>query len=288
MLKARHFYLPLLALVLGSNPVISQTSDTKTSTDYIQRGVELHGEEKYEEALAEFAKVHRNDSNYILAGLKTLNTLDAMKKYQEGLDLCENLLKEKTKFTPNYLVFKADFLDVMGRTEEAEKILAQGAKEYPLYYVLPYEKAMMALRKKKYQQAYELLIETIKINPFHASSHYQLGLFAYKNNNVTAALLAFQFYLLCSPESDRSKNLIPDLDKISKIELEHDSVTDHPFFKNQNDFTELESLLRSKVSQSKKFKSKSSLTYDLTKQTQLIVDNIILQADFIDLITLSA
>lgn len=275
-MKSKFSSLLIIATFLFSNSILSQTTVNKEerSEDLIAKGQDLMGEKKYDEALTVFRKIHRNDSNFILGGLNELSALLNLEKNEEGLALCEHLLKEKSNLSPNILVYKGDFLDNMGRSDEAERVFEKACVEYPLYHTLQYEHAILLIRKKKYDQAYEHLIKAININPFHALSHYQLGLMAYRNNNITGTMLALEFSIMCDPYSDRAKNLIPDLEKIVKLELEFDSITNIKVFQNQNDFTEMESLLRSKVALSKKYKLKTKLTYDINKQTQLLIDNI--------------
>ena len=71
----------------------SQNNSEPSSTELIRKGLSLHEEEKYEEAIAEYKKVHRNDSNYYLASVEALSSMLGAKKYEEGLALCDHLLK---------------------------------------------------------------------------------------------------------------------------------------------------------------------------------------------------
>jgi antitoxin component YwqK of YwqJK toxin-antitoxin module len=275
MLRSKKL-LPILIISAFMSGVraqqIAQTEER--SAIIIERGIERHNEKKYDEAISEYKKVHRNDSNYYLAGAELLNTLLAQEKNEEGLAYCDHLLKLKNDYTPNILLFKGDFLDNLGKYEEAEKIYKKGITDYPLNHGFYFEQAISKIRKKKYEEGYELLTKALKLNPFHASSHYQLGLMAYRSNNVTAAMLAFQFFLICDHSSKRAAGTVIDLEKIAKTEMEFDSIVKVKIFDGQNDFSEMESLLKSKVALTKKYKSKVDLNYDLLKQMQILVENI--------------
>lgn len=248
--------------------------EQERSATIIQRGIQLHDEEKYDEALAEFKKVHRNDSNYYLAGAEILNTYLTTKKYKEGNEFCDELLKIKNDYTPNILIFKGDFQDHLGLIAEAEKTYLKGAAEYPLNHSFFFELGVSKMKQKKYDEAYALFIKTLRLNPFHAPSHQQLGLLAYRNNNITCTVLAFQFYLICDATSQRARNIVIDFEKIAKMELEVDTLNPVKVFQEESDFSDIESILKSKVALGPKYKARTDLSFDLVKQMQVVIENI--------------
>ena len=274
----KHFTHSLVVLMLLSGTLTLRAQqnlkDKERSITIIERGVKLHDDEKYEEAIAEFKKVHRNDSNYYLASVEILNTYLALKKNNEGIALCDHLLKLKNDYTPNILIYKGDFLDHLKKYDEAQKVYEIGVKDYPLNHSFYYEIGVSKMNQKKYDEAYAYFIKAIKINPFHTSSHLQMGLLAHRNNNIAATMLAYQFSLLCDGTSKRAQGIVGDLEKISKLEQEPDTVITMKVFETENDFSELESIIKSKVALSEKYKSKTDLNFDLTKQMQLLIENI--------------
>lgn len=240
----------------------------------IRKGIDLHDEQKYEEAVREFQKVHRNDSNYYLASAEILNSYLALQKNEEGLALCEHLLKMKNDYTPNILIFKGDFLDLLNRKSDAERVFDQGFKEYPLNNSFVFEKAVLQLKRSNFDAGYDLLEQSARINPFHARSHYQLGQLAYHNNNLVCTGLAIGFYLIHDGTSSMAQNAVSQLEKMLKLELQTDSAISLKAFDALNDFSELESVLRSKVAIGTDYKPRTALTYAVVKQLQLIVENI--------------
>lgn len=272
-----HTKLILLVTVIFFNCILNAQTTTNEnigSIEIIRRGVELHDNKKYTEALVEFKKVHRNDSNYYLAGVKILNTYLATEKNNEGLAYCNELLKLKNDYTPNLLIFKGDFLDNLKKHDEAQKVFEQGIKDYPLNNSFVYEMGVFKLRQKKQFEAYNYFIKSIQINPMHASSHQQLCYLAYKQNNITCAMLAAQFFLLVENTTKRAEGVVADIEKISKLELVADTTITIKELEGQNDFSELESIIKSKAALSPKYKSKTDLNYDLIKQLQLVIENI--------------
>ena len=270
--KGIYIILFLAQFLIG----FSQTDllNPENSMDIIRRGVELIDDKKNDEAIAEFKKVHRNDSNYYLASVELLNAYLAAGKDSIGLAFSNRLLALKNDYTPNILIYKGDFLDKLKRFSEAEAVFVQGQKDYPLNNSFFYELGILKLRQRKYSEAYDLFIKSIKVNPMHAASHYQMGILAYRQRNITASMLAIQYYFLCDVTSKRAKALVNDLEKISNLELESDSTISIPQFATENDFSELESIIKSKVALSTKYKSKTDLNFNLVKQMQLVIENI--------------
>lgn len=269
-------FLIVLVLLSGSLALRGQQNlqEKERSIFIIERGVKLHDDEKYEEAIAEFKKVHRNDSNYYLASVEILNSYLALNKNVEGIALCDHLLKLKNEYTPNILIYKGDFLDHLKKYEEAQKVYETGAKDYPLNHSFYYEMGVSKLNQKKYDEAYPLFIKAIRLNPFHTASHLQMGLLARRSNNITCTMLAYQFSLLCDGTSKRAQGIVGDLEKISKLELEPDTLLTVKVFETENDLSELESIIKSKVALSDKYKSKTDLQFDVVKQMQLLIENI--------------
>lgn len=246
----------------------------ESSATLISSGDQYFEDKKYDEAIDQYKKVHRNDSNYFVASLRLLNTYLTTDKDSLGLSYCNDLLKLKNDITPTILVYKGNFLDNLKKQSEAEAVYLQGQKDYPLNHSFVYEMGILNLRKKNYSEAYNWFVKSAKLNPTHALSHFQLGILAYRQNNVTASMLAIQYYFMCDVSSKRAQGLVVDLEKISKMELESDTLISIPQFENENDFSELESIIKSKVALGEKYKSKTDLAYDLTKQMQLVIENI--------------
>ena len=89
MIKLHPRGLCLVLLFFCSSVLFAQDKETSNSTEIIRKAFALHEEEKYDEAIAEFQKVHRNDSNYYIASVEALGSMLGAKRYKEGLELCD-------------------------------------------------------------------------------------------------------------------------------------------------------------------------------------------------------
>jgi antitoxin component YwqK of YwqJK toxin-antitoxin module/Tfp pilus assembly protein PilF len=266
----KHLVIFALFTVFYNSSSFSQTDEL--SIDIIRKGVGLFDEKKYDESIAELRKVHRNDSNYYLASTEILLSYLQLGKNNEGLELCNHLLKLKNDYTPNILIYKGDFLDNLNKQNEALEIYSKGLKDYPTNHSFLYEAGVLKLKKGKYEEAYDYFTKTLKLNPFHSASHFQLALMAIRQNNIVGAMMAYQFYLLSDVGSARAKSVVVNLEKLTKLELQPDTIIEVKNF--GNDFSELESIIKSKIAFTDKYKCKIDLKYEMVKQMQLLIENI--------------
>jgi len=270
-----HVTAVLAAGFLSLTLQAQQTYKKINSLEIIKHAVELSDDKKYDEAIAEYKRVPRNDSNYVLASIELVNTYLAADKDTLALGLCNQLLKQKNDYTPNALLFKANALDNLKRPEEAEAIYLTGSKDYPTNNSFQYELGILKFKQKKYMEAYNAFIRSAQINPAHAGTHLQLGSLALQQGKIVSGMLAIQYYFVCDHTSKRALSLVSGLESIAKMESQGDSLITIPEIAEQGTFTELESILKSKMALSPKYKVKCDLTqFDLVKQMSLIVENV--------------
>jgi len=246
--------------------------DTKT---IINKGIELHDAKKYNEAILEFKKINRNDSNYVLAAVELVNTYIADGKDSLALELCNNLLGFPSSYLPGIIAFKANALDNLKRSSEAEKVYQEGMARYPLNQSYTYEMGILKLRQEKYKESQDWFIKSLEVNPYNANTHFQLGFLAAKQGKMIQAMLAWQFYLIINNGSERAQVIISALEKMSQNEYDFGNVVKVSELDNVDDFSEVETLVKSKVALSSKYKSETKLKFNFTKQIQLIMEKMV-------------
>ncbi|MBS1638127.1 MAG: hypothetical protein JST26_19600 [Bacteroidetes bacterium] len=262
--------LSATALTLAQEPVYKK----ENTKQIIVHALEMSSDKNYADAISELKRVDRNDSNYVIAAVELANIYITTHKDTLAIDLCDNLLKQKNDYTPTVLLLKASALGNLKRTTESQAIFDYGIKEYPLNNLFYYEQGMVNFRQKKYEEANALFIKSIRINPLHASSHLQMANLAILQGKIVPSMMALQFYLVCDNTSKRAVKMIDVLESLSKIEINTDSLITLSELSGDNDFAELESIVKSKAAFSDKYKSKTDMEYNVVKQMQLICENI--------------
>src|SRR4051812_30665583 len=271
-MKNKLFWYSCCLLLLTSRQAFSQSTDELNSRKIIEKGVELHDNKKYDEAIVEYKKVSRSDSNYVLAATELATSYIASGKDSIGLALCNDLLEIPSSYIPTIIALKANALDELKRSDEAVKVYEEGIKRFPLYYSFTYEIGILKLRQEKYKEAYDWFVKSIKVNPYRASTHYYLGYTAMKQGKQVQTMLAWLFYLSIDNSSDRAKDIVFTLEKMAKNEFDFEPVVKVEELDNQDDFAEIETLVKSKIALDKKYKSETKLNYNITKQIQLIME----------------
>ena len=96
--------IAIISLSLHTNVFAQQEYKPLNSREIIQEGIKLNDDKKYDEAIAEFKKIERNDSLFALASVELINTYSSDKKDSLAIILCDELLKHSDQYTPNILL----------------------------------------------------------------------------------------------------------------------------------------------------------------------------------------
>lgn len=267
----------LLSCIILTNLIYTYSQNFEKFTSYqnIQDGIKLHDKEKYNEAIAEFKKVNKNDTNYILAVLELANTYIANKQDSLAVLTCNKALHITSAYTPNVMLYKANALDNLEKTDEAIKIYEEGIKKYPLNYSFYYELGILKYKLKKYKEAHDLFTQAIKANPYHASSHYQMAGLAILQGKVVPAMMAWSYFLVLENSTDRAREVVSKLEKLANYEYNLSDAISVESLKDSDDFSEVEAIVKSKVALSNKYKSEIDINYTINKQLQLIVEKMV-------------
>lgn len=261
--------------ILSVGVLKAQSAADFNTENIINKGIEFHDAKKYDEAILEFKKINKNDSNYVLAAVELVNTYIESGKDSLALELCNNLLEFPSSYLPSIYTFKANALDNLKRSDEAIKVYEEGMSKYPLNYSYTYEMGVLKFRQEKYKEAQDWYIKSLKINPYHANTHFQLGYIAAKQGKMIQAMLAWQFYLIIINNSERAMSLVSALEKMATNEYDFGTTVNVPELDGMDDFSEIETLVKSKIALSSKYKSETKLKFNFTKQIQLIMEKMV-------------
>src|SRR5690606_23061183 len=141
------------------------------SGELINKGVEFHDAEKYDEALAFYNQVPENDTNYGLATAEKAFAYFAKKDYDSAIKLCEEAIKIGTDFDNNLYVTLGSSYDNAGQPEKAIEVFNKAISEFPKNHLILFNKAVTLEKQEKYEEAVEAYKQTLFINPYHATTH---------------------------------------------------------------------------------------------------------------------
>ncbi len=262
-----------LFILLSFVAFAQEHNELINSADLIDKAVKLNDEGKDSDAVELFKKVPSNDTNYYTALSEMALSYMAWKKDSIAVALCKKVIKESTVVDPAVYVTYGSSLDDAEKREEALGVFNEGLALFKNSYSLYFNKGIVELRMNKKTEAMRSFKKALVLNPYHASSYLRIGSLYLEQNKLVEALQSLEMFLLMEPGTSRSYEVITLLEK----SLRGDDVAENIDLtgaSGEDNFSELEVILRSKVALNKKYKSQVKLNYDFVKQTQVFLEKL--------------
>ncbi len=248
----------------------SQIKERIDSRKLIDEGVVLHDEGKYEEALVKYKQVPENDTAYILAVSEMLLTYYYLERYEDAAKLGRKVLKENYDLYPMFYLNLGSSLDELEDYDEAIKNYDRILEKYPKNFLIQYNKGISYLLSKRYKKAFDQFQFTLKLNPFHAKSHYQLASLALNEGKTTQGILALNGYLLIDPTSQAANNVLSLLNDVCGSKYKEKFESKGLDVTPDEDYSEIDLMVENYLGLSKKYKVKSKFQLPLVKQSYLV------------------
>ncbi|MFT3824724.1 MAG: hypothetical protein QM731_12420 [Chitinophagaceae bacterium] len=171
----------------------------------INEGIALHDKQDYEGALKKYDEAIAIDKTNYTAIYEKSVTLMYMKKYDECVTLCKQLLglDPKNELTKSVYVSYGSALDNSGDAKGAIKIFDKGIKQFPDYYLLYYNKGLTQNSLGEQDNALETMIKGLQCNPLHGSAHNAIAVIALQQHKIKALLPTIAF-LAVEPQGQRA------------------------------------------------------------------------------------
>ena len=156
--------------------------------------------------------------------------------------------------------------------ERAVRFYDKSLKEFPANYLFHYNRGSALYELKRYDEAVEALQTSIRYNPRYYASHLKLGAICAESGDLTKAALCFNMSLFLNAAGDGSIHLISTLEALyaGNINVEIPKVK----YREDEDFDELDLLIKNKVAENSKYKVKMKLQYDFVKHNHLLLEKI--------------
>ena len=244
------------------------------SKEVIQKGVALHDDGKYKEAIAEYLKVPRSDTGYadvlhelILSYYNDSNFVEAEKYANKALSLYS------AKNTDWYNLL-ANIYDDTKRTDLALKAYDTILALNPYSYITYFNKGVTFMRELKYDDAAINFEKCLVLDPYYSSAHYFLAQMALVKGNLVQAMMSFTTCLMVSPDNKYEKNSVSFLNSIAEMNT---TITDYlQKYKpgKEDNFEDIQDILVSKVALDTKYKLKANLEDPIVRQLQVICEKL--------------
>jgi len=268
-------FVALLPLFFAFS-VTSQVNQEKfeTAGDIYETAGNYFSDEEYEKAYEEFSKINYNDTSYFESRQFALQCASKMNKYDTVINIAKDIL-EMDKYNP----YRESFMNSLGhgliqldKFNEAQSFLLESLKEYPRNYLLYFNLASTYAEQEKYDLAVEALQNSIRYNPKYYASHSRLAMICAEAGYYTKAALALNMAIFLDAGNERSLYLINSLEDVYNGEIE--SEIDEVNFREEEEFDEIDLMLKNKLAENSKYKVKVKIGYNFIKHNHLLFEKI--------------
>lgn len=175
-----------------------------TVEKYVREGVQYHDAGDYRSALEAYQHALYLNPKSSLANYEIAMTYSVLNEHDSALKYTDIVIGlNESSLIPAYIV-KGNSLDALGKPEEAISTYKKALRRVGKHYLLYYNMGLTYFTLKDHESAKEALIDGIRNNPTHNSSHLLLGQLMYIMDQPVQSLLALYYFLLMEPNSNRS------------------------------------------------------------------------------------
>lgn len=269
-------FLCLLVLALSSAFARAQDQSENdppliNSGVEIVRGIILHDDEEYKEALEAYDLITRNDTNYSLALAEKAQTLIALEKYKQAIRVCEEGLTLDQRYNSMFYLTMGTAYDEMGRPEQAVKSYREGLVKYPYNQLLYFNLGLTLYNQDKLEESKGVLMQAIQCNQYYASPHFLLGKICAEQGDIIPAMLTLQGFLMREPLTERSQEAVTILSEIAKVEHEAKEEVESV---DTELFADMKLIINSKAALNGGYKTVAKAEDPVIRQTQLLFEKL--------------
>ncbi len=189
-----------LSLLFATN-VFAQSDKL---TEFIARGVDLHDQQKYEEAIAQFKAALEIDSKSSVANYEISYSYLLSKQYENAIKHSTIVVENGTDYLHEAYIVLGSALDMTGKPLKAIKTYEAGITKFPNSNLLHYNLAFTCYYQKDYKKAEASAIAAIIAKPEHGSSHILLSAIMEQVGQRVKSILPMYYFLMLEPGSGRS------------------------------------------------------------------------------------
>jgi tetratricopeptide (TPR) repeat protein len=196
----RLFKFTCCFILLCNNSFFGQSDSLIT---YVKRGIELHDQGLFEEAINTYSKALQIDEESSLTHYEIALSYISAGKYIEAEYHGRKVLELNSDHLLEGHIALGNALDLQKKSKEAIEVYEEGMKKFS-HYMLFYNHAVACFDQNELDKAYDSAINAILDNSGHSSSHLVLSQVMEKKGSRVKAMLPLYFFLLIEPNSERA------------------------------------------------------------------------------------
>lgn len=245
--------------------------DVYDGQGFIDKGINLVEEEKYDEALKRYQMVDSLDPLYGQSLYEQAYAYYLSDSLDAALQLAREA-KAKGHFEklPSFYGLMGNIYSEQENFEKGLQIYEEGQAQYPDFGKLAFNKALMLYRAGNMQASLDEAFRAITINPYFVRAYYLAGVIALENGYVAEGSILLLNYLAANPSDALAPKAVVALNKrMSQHYLEENPLQ---FSKQGDDFAELEMILRNQFPLDEDFELVSDIDDVYPRHAQAVLD----------------
>jgi antitoxin component YwqK of YwqJK toxin-antitoxin module len=247
----------------------------ESSIELIQSGIEFHDKEEFDRSIELFEKVPINDTNYALAQYELGLSYIGKEQFKKAQDVLSNLIDYPIRFNFKQKVYMmlGNAYDMDKQPTKALEVYNSGLALYPHQHNLLYNRGVCYESLKQWDNAMKDYQAAILGNPYHALSHWRLGILAANNERYDQAMLSLMTFLWLDPTNSHALEAIRLLDAISEGSHEKEDMPVQWFQDNPDYYADYNEFFVNKTALQNNYKVKFTLTTYYARQFHLFLKN---------------
>jgi len=185
----------------------------------VQIGIKYHDNREYEKAIDAYKEALKIEPKSALINYELALTYMYSGDHEKCIEHSDVVIEQNDKYVLFAYTTKGSALDNLGKTEESINLLEKAIEKLGGNYMLLYNLGVNYVKMNDYEKAEPILIEAIKDNANHASSHRLLAIIKSNQNQRVQSLLGLYYFLFLEPESQRAKTAFELLKKQFKSDI---------------------------------------------------------------------
>lgn len=280
----KHFFFVILFAVLTATLFAQNPKNIVVinSPEIFEKGTFFQDREEYEKSIQQFRKIPVGDSLYPIVQFKLSLSFYYLKMYDQAIQCLEYLLENPSSKIPVNKIYS-----VLGNIHFEKK---EYLKAIPFYEKAnsysPYNFRLLTTLGKSYLEINQLdkaetaIKKALFCVPTYQYGHFLLGNLYLKQGKTIPAILAYNYVAFLNPKSDQAIEALQTLNELfvgfSEV-VGHENlpeyVTDKLIAEDERFFV-LEQIVANNLAITKNFKLKTKIDHILTRQTQLVFENL--------------
>ncbi len=185
-----------------SSPESAPVPASETEKQLLLQGGQYFKQGKFEPALQKLQEVLKLNPGNVEAMYATARSYLALEKFNNSLEFSKRAATYKTEHLPDIYLLIGKTYQRLDDHWNALRTYRFAASEYPENPQIQYSLGETYGYLNKPEFAAEAFKTAISSDPYHAGSHFQLGILYYTNDYSTPALLSLSIALLLEPKQD--------------------------------------------------------------------------------------